>query len=85
MVRRAGKLQSKIAAGGIYVEAQRKQISRAQERGHASKIYIRSYYSFADFLKYFEKKLVAAIQYSIVFCRHVYSADHVTEITGNRT
>lgn len=53
-VRRAGKLQSKIAAGGIYVEAQRKQISRAQERGHASKIYIRSYYSFADFLKYIE-------------------------------
>ena len=26
----------------------------AQERGHASKIYIRSYYSFADFLKYIE-------------------------------
>jgi superfamily II DNA helicase RecQ len=38
--RRAGKLESKIAAGSIYVEVQRKQIPRAKERGHTLQRFI---------------------------------------------
>ena len=57
MVRRAGKLQRKNAAGGIYVKAQRKKYHVTKEGARASNIYIRSYYRFAYFIEYIVKFL----------------------------
>ena len=58
MVKRAGKLQRKNAASGIYVKALRKKYHVTKEGARASNIYIRSYtVRFAYFIEHIVKFL----------------------------